>query len=147
MALLVQHPKTVREYETVFILRSDVLDDERAKVLNRLTGIIEKLDGHLLMQEEWGKRKLAYKIQKSAYGIYYYFRYLGFNDMVAEIERTLRILEPVIKYMTVKLGDDVDVEKRKAEAVNEGSCAPKDTADYSGVEIDDEDLDELVDDE
>ena len=56
MALLVQHPKTVREYETVFILRSDVLDDERAKVLNRLTGIIEKLDGHLLMQEEWGKR-------------------------------------------------------------------------------------------
>ena len=92
MALLVQHPKTVREYETVFILRSDVLDDERAKVLNRLTGIIEKLDGHLLMQEEWGKRKLAYKIQKSAYGIYYYFRYLGFSDMVAEIERNLRIL-------------------------------------------------------
>lgn len=147
MALLVQHPKTVREYETVFILRSDVLDDERNKVLNRMTGIIEKLDGHLLMQEEWGKRKLAYKIQKSAYGIYYYLRYLGFNDMVAEIERNLRILEPVIKYMTVKLGDDVDVEKRKAEVVNEGSCAPKDTADYSGVEIDDEDLDELVDDE
>jgi small subunit ribosomal protein S6 len=131
----------------VFILRSDVLDEDRNKVLNRMTGIIEKLDGHILMQEEWGKRKLAYKIQKSAYGIYFYLRYLGYNDMVAEIERNLRILEPVIKYMTVKLGDDVDVEKRKAEAVNEGSCAPKDTADYSSVDIDDDDLDELVDDE
>lgn len=147
MAYLVNHPKTVREYETVFILRSDVLDEDRNKVLSRMTGIIEKLDGHILMQEEWGKRKLAYKIQKSAYGIYYYLRYLGYNDMVAEIERNLRILEPVIKYMTVKLGDDVDVEKRKAEAVNEGSCAPKDTADYSSVDIDDDDLDELVDDE
>ncbi len=147
MAYLVNHPKTVREYETVFILRSDVLDEERSKVLNRLNGIVEKLDGHILMQEEWGKRKLAYKIQKNAYGIYYYLRYLGYNDMVAEIERNLRILEPVIKYMTVKLGDDVDVEKRKAEAVNEGSCAPKDNVDYSSVDIDDEDLDELVDDE
>ncbi|MBR4984611.1 MAG: 30S ribosomal protein S6 [Proteobacteria bacterium] len=147
MAYLVNHPKTVREYETVFILRSDVLDEDRNKVLTRMSSIIEKLDGHILMQEEWGKRKLAYKIQKSAYGIYFYIRYLGYNDMVAEIERNLRILEPVIKYMTVKLGDDVDVEKRKAEAVNEGSCAPKDSADYSSVDIDDEDLDELVDDE
>ena len=147
MAFLVNHPKTVKEYETVFILRSDVLDEERTKVLNRLNGIIEKLDGHLLMQEEWGKRKLAYKIQKSAYGIYYYLRYLGYNDMVAEIERNLRILEPVIKYMTVKLGEDVDVEQRKEEATKLGSSAPKDTADYSSVDIDDEDLDELVDDE
>ena len=147
MAYLVNHPKTVREYETVFILRSDVLDEERDKVLNRMSGIVEKHDGQILMQEEWGKRKLAYKIQKNAYGIYYYLRYLGYNDMVAEIERNLRILEPVIKYMTVKLGDDVDVEKCKEEAEKRGSCAPKDTADYSSVEIDDDDLDELVDDE
>jgi small subunit ribosomal protein S6 len=147
MAFLVEHPKTVREYETVFILRSDVLDEERTKVLNRMSGIVEKLDGQLLMQEEWGKRKLAYKIQKNTYGIYFYMRYLGYNDMVAEIERNLRILEPVIKYMTVKLGDDVDVEKCKEEAEKQGTCAPKDTADYSSVDIDDDDLDELVDDE
>jgi len=147
MANLVEHPKTVREYETVFILRPDVLDDDRSKVVNRMNTIIEKLDGYILMQEEWGKRKLAYKIQKNTYGIYCYLRYLGYNDMVAEIERNLRILEPVIKFMTVKLGEDVDVEKRKVEAATEGSCAPRETADYSNVEIDDEDLDELVDDE
>lgn len=147
MANLVEHPKTIREYETVFILRSDILDDEHKKVLNRMSGIIEKLDGHILMQEEWGKRKLAYKIQKNSHGIYHYLRYLGYNDMVSEIERNLRILEPVIKYMTIKLGDDVDVDKRKEEVVNEGSCAPKETADYSSVDPDDEDLDELADDE
>ena len=147
MAFLVEHPKTVREYETVFILRTDVLDEDRTKVLNRMSSIVEKLNGQILMQEEWGKRKLAYKIQKNAYGIYYYLRYLGYNDMVAEIERNLRILEPVIKYMTVKLGEDVDAEKCKEVADKLGTCAPKDTADYSSVEIDDEDLDELVDDE
>lgn len=147
MANLVEHPKTIREYETVFILRSDILDDDRKKVLNRMSGIIEKLEGHILMQEEWGKRKLAYKIQKNSHGIYHYLRYLGYNDMVSEIERNLRILEPVIKYMTIKLGDDVDVDKRKEEVVNEGSCAPKETADYSSVDLDDEDLDELADDE
>lgn len=147
MANLVEHPKTIREYETVFILRSDILDDDHKKVLNRMSGIIEKLDGHILMQEEWGKRKLAYKIQKNSHGIYHYLRYLGYNDMVSEIERNLRILEPVIKYMTIKLGDDVDVDKRKEEVVNEGSCAPKETADYSSVDLDDEDLDELADDE
>lgn len=147
MANLVEHPKTIREYETVFILRSDILDDEHKKVLNRMSGIIEKLDGHILMQEEWGKRKLAYKIQKNSHGIYHYLRYLGYNDMVSEIERNLRILEPVIKYMTIKLGDDVDVDKRKEEVVNEGSCAPKEAADYSSVDLDDEDLDELADDE
>ena len=53
MAYLVNHPKTVREYETVFILRSDVLDEDRNKVLTRMSNIIEKLDGHILMQEEW----------------------------------------------------------------------------------------------
>ena len=147
MAFLVEHPKTVREYETVYILKGDVLDEERDKVTNRMTSIVERLEGTLLMQEEWGKRKLAYKIQKNAYGIYCYLRYLGYNDMVAEIERNLRILEPVIKYMTVKLGEDVDVEQRKEEAAKLGSSAPKDTADYSSVDIDDEDLDELVDDE
>jgi small subunit ribosomal protein S6 len=147
MAYLVNHPKTVKLYETVFILRSDILDEDRKKVLDRLHGIVEKLGGTLLIEEEWGKRKLAYKIDKSAYGIYFYIRYLGYNDMVAEIERNLRILEPVIKYMTVKLGEDVDVEKCKEDATKAGSTAPKDTADYSSVEIDDEDLDELVDDE
>ena len=49
MAYLVNHPKTVREYETVFILRSAVLDEDRNKVLTRMSNIIEKLDGHILM--------------------------------------------------------------------------------------------------
>lgn len=146
MSLLVEHPKTVREYETVYILRADVLDDDRKKVTDRMTSIVEKLDGTILLQEEWGKRKLAYKIQKNVYGIYFYIRYLGYNDMVAEIERNLRILEPVLKYMTVKLGDDVDVEKCKEDAAKLGSCAPKEHVEYN-VEIDDEDLDELVDDD
>ena len=67
-----------------------------------------KLEGTLLKREFWGRRKLAYEIQKYPYGLYYYFQYLGYNDLVGELERNFRILEPVLKYMTVKLNDDVD---------------------------------------
>ncbi len=148
MARLVEHPKTTREYETVVILRPDVLDEERSKVLDRVNATIARLSGHVLRYEDWGKRRLAYRIRKNSHGLYHYYQYLGFSDLVGELERNLRILEPVIKFMTVKLDEDVDPEQRKLEAVNEKSRAPKDTPDYSlGVDIDDEDLDELVDDD
>lgn len=147
MAKLVEHPKTIREYETVFILRSDILDDDHKKVLERMNGIIERLEGHILIQEDWGKRKLAYKIEKNSHGLYHYLRYLGYNDMVSEIERNLRILEPVLKYMTIKLDDDVDVDKRKEEIANEKSAVREDTENDANDDGKDNDLDELVDDE
>ncbi len=145
MAFLVEHPRTVKEYETVFILKPDIVDDERTKVTERLTGIFERLQGHLLQKEEWGKRKLSYLVKKNSYGIYMYYRYLGYNDLVAELERNLRILEPVIKFMTVKLADDVDVELRKTQVDTLGSSKPEDVANV--IETEDDDDDDAADDD
>jgi len=103
---------TTREYETVFILRPDSSEDERTRVFDRITQVMERLDGHLIKREEWGKRKLAYHIRKHSQGLYFYYKYLGYNDLVAEIERNFRLLDPVLKYLTVKLDSDVDREAR-----------------------------------
>jgi len=112
MRLLVEPPRTTREYETIFILQPDALDDEKSRVTDRVEEIIDRLEGHVLKKDEWGKRKLAYDIQKQSHGIYYFYQYLGYGDLVGELERNLRILEPVMKYLTIKVDEDIDREER-----------------------------------
>lgn len=147
MALLVTRPRLTREYETIFILKPDVLEDEKTKVVERVEGIIERLDGHILRKEEWGKRRLSYRVKKNSHGVYLYYRFLGYNDLVGEIERNLRILEPVIKFITVKI-DEVDREARIAQAAREPlpSFAPPSSPErdqrFDDEELDDDDADE-----
>lgn len=107
--------RTTREYETIFILRADASEEERKRVFDRIDKVMESLDGHILQRDDWGKRKLSYRMKKHAYGVYYYYRYLGFGDLVTELERNFRLLEPVLKFLTVKLGDDLDRDARIAE--------------------------------
>lgn len=137
MRLLAETPRTTREYETIFILRPDALEDDRNKVIERIESIMERLQGHVLRKEEWGKRKLAYRVQKHSQGIYYYYLYLGYSDLVGELERNLRILEPVIKYLTVKLDDDLDREERIARG-----DTPRPVRREVDIDLDDEDEDD-----
>jgi small subunit ribosomal protein S6 len=103
-----------REYETIFILNPDSATDAVDRVAGRCQDIISKLDGKMLRAENWGKRRLAYTVRKQPKGIFIYLRYLGYEDLVHEIERNLRMLDPVIKYLTVKVDEDVDPEARPA---------------------------------
>lgn len=102
-----------REYETIYILRPGADEDDAAKARERVEQVLETEGGHLLRFDDWGLRKLAYEIRdrtESTYherGKYQYYRYMAPNVTVAEIERNLRILDPVIKYMTVKLDDNL----------------------------------------
>ena len=105
----------MREYETIYIVRPDATEDMVAGTAARLRGAVEKTEGKVLQIKSWGKRKLAYEVRKQLKGIYIYSRYLGEQDLVAEVERTLRMIEAVIKYQTVKLGEGVDPDSREAE--------------------------------
>ena len=102
-----------REYETVYILRPSAGEDIAQKTRDRVEGIIENGGGHVLRFDNWGSRRLAYEINdridnaQVERGTYQYYRFLGPNDLVAELERNLRILDPVLKYMTVKMADDL----------------------------------------
>ena len=97
-----------REYETIYILRPDVDNDTAEKVVGRARDVIKRLDGTLTKLDNWGKRRLAYPIQKSNRGIFVYLKYVGFGDLVAELERNLRLLDEVVRFQTVLLREDID---------------------------------------
>lgn len=107
-----------REYETVYILRPTAGEDIAQKTRDRVEGIITNGGGHVLRFDNWGSRKLAYEIQDRTdnvhveRGTYQYYRFLAPNDLVAELERNLRIIDPVLKYLTVKLQEDLVAEDR-----------------------------------
>jgi len=97
-----------REYETIYILRSDVDNAGAEKVVERAKDVITRLGGTLTKLDNWGKRKLAYPIQKSTRGIFVYLKYVGYGDLVAELERNLRLLDEVVRFQTVLLTEDID---------------------------------------
>ena len=111
----------LREYETIFIMRPDATEEMTTRVRERVEGVVARLNAHLLSYDDWGKRKLAYEIRdrtalkRHQKGLYIYLRLLGGNDLIAELERNFRMLEPVLRYMTIKLDTDVIAEERLAQ--------------------------------
>ena len=103
------------EYETIYILKPELPIDTVDKTADKVNGIIGKFDGEVLLQDDWGKRKLAYPIKKNARGHYVYFNYVGTSNLVGELERQLRIDDNLLRFLTVRVGEDVDVESRRAE--------------------------------
>ncbi len=110
--------KWAREYETVYILRPDVDPDEAEKVAGRIKDVMETAGGKFTEVDLWGKRRLAYPIKKFTRGIYVYYKFVGNTEIVAEQERNLRLLEPVIRYQTVKLRDFMELGEVSADAAN-----------------------------
>ncbi len=110
MATAAAAPATrlAREYETIYILRPDVDNAAAEKIVDRAKDVIARLGGTLTKLDNWGKRKLAYPIQKSNRGIFVYLKYVGYGDLVAELERNLRLLDQVVRFQTVLLQEDID---------------------------------------
>lgn len=106
------------EYETIYILRPGADEDVKSTMRERVEGIVSTADGHTIKFDDWGVRRLAYRIRDAVelkhheQGIFQYYRYLAPSDTVAEIERNLRILDPVLKFMTVRIEEDLIPEER-----------------------------------
>lgn len=108
-------PGTSREYETTYILRPNTTNEGVAEVNARIKGIIEGMGGKIIKVDNWGKRRLAYEVAKERKGIYLYWQYLANPGVVEETERNLRMLDSVIRYLTVKVDEDIDVTARPSE--------------------------------
>ena len=109
-----------RKYETLFILRPDLADDDFGKVKNRLTTIINSAGGTEIAYQDWGKKKLAYPIRKFPKGTYIYYRFLGDGAMVDELERIMKVADEILRFMTVKLEDRVAPDGFDVEADMKG---------------------------
>jgi small subunit ribosomal protein S6 len=101
-----------REYESIFIIHPDSQSDVVDSIAGRCQDIISKLDGKLLRAENWGRRRLAYPVKKNAKGIYIYLKFLGYQNLVHELERNYRTIDSIIKFLTVKIDEDVNPDAR-----------------------------------
>ena len=102
-----------RNYEVMFIVRPDVVDEELDKVISSIETSVGNAGGTVKAAERMGKRRLAYKVRKFNEGMYVLLTLEGSGGTVAEIERRLRVTEPVIKFLTVR----VDEEQKRLDKV------------------------------
>jgi len=98
-----------KEYESIYILRSDVDADAAERVQTRVAEVIERGQGKLVKVEAWGRRRLAYPVAKQRRGVYVYVKYVGAGGLVAELERNLGLQDVVLKFQTVVVRDEVDM--------------------------------------
>ncbi len=100
----------MRRYETIVIVDPDLGEERRAPIFDRIRELIPQKGGLLVEFDEWGARKMAYEIKKKKRGFYLRADYCGTGELVKEMERQFRIDDRVLKYMTILLEDDVDME-------------------------------------
>ena len=99
-----------KEYETIYILRSDVDADTADKVQGRVAEVVGRDNGKLVKVESWGRRKLAYPVAKQKKGVYVYVKYIGRGGLVQELERNLKLQDTVLKFQTVLTNEEVGVD-------------------------------------
>ncbi len=107
----------MREYETTFIVQPEISEQGNASLLTKLDGILASGGSMRLMCEDHGKRKLAYEVNKFHKGHYYTLMFLDEGQVIPDLERTLRLDESVLRFLTVLVEDEVAyIESRKSTA-------------------------------
>jgi small subunit ribosomal protein S6 len=115
-----------RTYELMFIVRPDMVDEELNKLISTLESSVTSTGG-TVKSEIWGKRRLAYTVRKFNDGIFVLLVIDGTGAMVHEVERRLRVTEPVIKFITVRTDEELkrlDKIKKIRDARKKASAAP-----------------------
>src|SRR5216117_1727341 len=97
----------MRNYEIMFIVNPTIAEEEIDKINTQVEGIVTSGGGAIEKIEKMGKRRLAYEIDKHREGYYVLFVIAANGDIVKECERRLRVMDPVIKYITVRVDDDI----------------------------------------
>ncbi len=125
----------VHEYETIYVLAPDLGEDVHKPLLTKLSDIIESDAGQVVDVDDWGKRKLAYPIRRHSRGHYVRLNFVAPAATVSELERNLRITDQLLRFLTVRIGEDVDQEAtaaKAAEAVAKREAAAEAAAAASG---------------
>lgn len=97
-------------YETTVITKASVTEEQVNAIKTKVEGIIQAHQGQLGNYEDWGTRRLSFDIQKESRGRYLYWGFLGNNETVAELERNFRINENVVRFLSVNLAKEDDIE-------------------------------------
>ena len=85
-------------YESIFIVRPTLSDEDTAKIIEKMKGVIEKSGAALLKSENWGKKKLAYEVKRERKGTFVYLHFKAEGGVVGELERSYRLEDSVINF-------------------------------------------------
>ena len=128
----------MRRYESVWVMNGDLPDEDVKATIDKFTRILAGQEGILVSVEEWGRRKLAYKVQGTSRGFYVLVDYAGTPATVKELERNYRIDDRIIRSHTAKKSDKVNLEALQAEiaarAKAAAASAPEAEAEAPAVE-------------
>ena len=100
-------------YETMYILRPDIAEEEVNKHIEKYNKLLEDMGGKILDSQMRGKRRLAYTIAKNREGIYVQLSHQGDGQHIEKIEKAMRLSEDVIRYMTIKQEGPLPTPKQK----------------------------------
>ena len=90
-------------YEIIFVIKSTIADDEVLKTIDKVKSTVERGNGEIVLVENMGRKKLAYEVKKEKKGVYILMHFKGKGSIVFDVERTCRLEESIIKFMTVKI--------------------------------------------
>lgn len=90
------------KYELALVLSAKIEDEERAALVEKAQAMITTAGATITNVDEWGKKQLAYEIQKMREGYYYFIQFDASSDCPDKIEQRVRIMEPVIRYLCVR---------------------------------------------
>jgi small subunit ribosomal protein S6 len=115
----------MNHYETMYIVSPALDDDSLKDTVDKFSDFITKLKGVIVKVNEWGKKKLAYEVRRFDKGYYVVLDFCALPNMVTELERNLKLDDRVLKYLTVKIDDNIDPkelvsrEKEKGDTTEE----------------------------
>ncbi len=93
----------MRKYETVFVIRPDLEEEQTAEVIEKFTGIIANNGGEVTNIDKWGKKRLAYEINHVKEGYYVLVNFDGEAETVKELDRLYKISDDIIRHIIVRL--------------------------------------------
>ena len=92
----------MNKYELAVVVSAKIEDEERVQVIEKVKALVERFGGQISDIDEWGKKRLAYEIQKMREGYYYFIHFEADASAPAELEARLRIMDNVMRYLCVK---------------------------------------------
>jgi len=100
----------MRQYETTFILRPNLGEEQFTEIIDRTCGIITDDGGVIIDIDRWGSRRLAYEIKKETMGYYVCLNYAAPGTTIEEVERIFRLDDRLLRFLTIKLADEIDTD-------------------------------------
>ena len=92
----------MNKYELAVVVSAKIEDEERVQVIEKVKALVERFGGQISDIDEWGKKRLAYEIQKMREGYYYFIHFESAASAPAEIEKKIRIMDNVLRYLCVR---------------------------------------------